>query len=167
MISDKASKLQLIEAFSSLTLPDIVEGKFPTIGALQTIHGKEVIDMAMAVIIADLNQSFSGDLTKDDIMECAVEIRSGITRNISLEGLYMVCSQLKRSSTFKLKIPNILKAVNDHFEQQSAAIQQRNLNLHLAQQYNAPRTSEQYAESDNAFQQFQAEYFKSQNSQKP
>lgn len=113
----------------------------------------------MSIIVADLNASFGGDLNKEDFLEIATEIRSGITRNITLEGLYFVCSQLKRSSTFKLKIPNILKAIDNHLEEQCKLVMSNNYNQHLQTKQREPR--DRYnPNSDDAFRQFQAEYFK-------
>ena len=160
MISAKASKLDLIEHFASLTLAGILQEKYPTIGRLEMLHGKEVITKVMSVIVADLSASFGGDLKLEEIQEVVTEIRSGLCRNVTLEGLYMTCSKIKRTSTFKLKVPTILKALDEHLEEQTKAAANANYNEHLKHKHREPR--ERYDPLANAgFQDFQAAYFKS------
>lgn len=159
MICAKASKFDLIEQYSNLTLSTIVSEKYPSICSLERMHGKESIQKVMSVIIADLSSSFQGDLNMEEIQEVVVEIRSSLTKNITLEGLFLTCSQLKRTTTFKLKIPTVLKAVNEHLEEQTQAVMSANYNKHLQHKQREPR--DRYDSSkDEKFSQFKAEYFK-------
>ena len=151
MISEKASKLELIERFGHLNLKEIVHQEYPTIGSLERIHGKDKAEKAMAVIVADLSSSFSGDLAKDEIMEIVTEVRSGLNRNITLEGLYLICSSLKRSSLFKLKVNHVLKAVEDHLNEQSKAHQTNNYNKHLELKQREPRKNDKNPFADEGY----------------
>lgn len=158
-ICDKASKIELIEQYANLSLPKIIEDKCPSIAALEKAYGKETTVKVMAVIIADLNTSCSGELNKDDIIEVVTEIRSSITRSITLEGLYLICSKLKRTSTYKLTIPAILKAVEAHLEDQTQLVMKKNYNQHLATKHREPRELSDPL-SDAKFQEIKAAYFK-------
>lgn len=161
MILEKASKFDLIERYASLTINDIIQQKCPSIGSLERIHGKEATSKVMSVIIADLSSTFQGDLNIEEIQEVVTEIRSGFSRNISLEGLYIISSQLKRSKTYKLRINNILKAIDDHIEEYSKAVTKANYNHHLQFKFNEPdRQSDEASSTSEKFSQFQAEYFK-------
>ncbi|MCZ2393400.1 MAG: hypothetical protein LC105_06070 [Chitinophagales bacterium] len=162
MISERASKLQLIEQYASLTLSKIIDNAYPSVAVLARMHGKDKVDNAMAVIISDLNTSYGGDMDKEAILETVVEIRSGITCNLSLEDLYLICSQLKKSNTFKLKVPAILKAVHQHLDEKTDRIVEINYNKHLAYKHNDDRTSNRPAD-DPSFKAFQAEYFREQS----
>jgi len=151
MISEKASKLELIERFGHLNLKEIVHQEYPTIGSLERMHGKEAAEKSMAVIVADLSSSFSGDLDKDDIMEIVTEVRVGLNRNITLEGLYLICSNLKRSSLFKLKVNHVLKAVEEHLNEQSNAHLSKNYNKHLEIKQNEPRKNDKNPFADEGY----------------
>lgn len=157
MISEKASKLELIQRFGHLTLKEIVNQEYPSIGLLERAHGDEKISKAIAVIVADLSSSFSGDLNKDEIIEIATEIRCGLTRNITLEGLYLLCSELKRSSIMKLKVNHVLKAVEAHLNEQSNQHEMRNYNAHLANKYHDPRETNAF--DDPEFKKFKVDRF--------
>lgn len=159
MILEKASKFDLIERYASLTINDIIQQKCPSIGSLERNHGKEAISKVMSVIIADLSSSFQGDLNIEEVQEVVVEIRSGFSRNISLEGLYLISSQLKRTKTYKLKVNTILKAVDDHLEEHSKAVTKANYNRHLEFKFNEPRQCEDNS-TDEKFLQFRDEYKK-------
>lgn len=155
MISAKASKLDLIGAFGTLTLKSIINEQYPSISYLEKAHGKEIVQQTMAIIVADLNQSFGGDLTKEDILEVVEETRSGITRNLSLEDLYLICRQMKVSGTYKLRVPGLLKAINDHLNEKSNAIANENYNKHLATKFKGERSTSQ---KDNDFEKFRIDY---------
>lgn len=162
MILEGASKYDLIEQYSGLTLPVIVKEKYSSIATLTRTEGKEPVQKAMAVLVSDLNTSFGGDMSKEEIIEVVVEVQSGICNNLSLEDLYLICSQLKRNHTFKLKVPVILKAVEQHLEERTQLIMQINYNAHLNTKYNDDRKSTQHEANDNAFKAFQSQYFNEQ-----
>jgi len=157
MISAQSSKIELIERFGAMTLKQVVNDKPPAIGALERQHGKEETQNVMAVIISDLNNSFGGDISKDDILEVVAEVRMGLTRSISLEDLYLICQKIKTSSTYKLKVPTILKAVNDHLAEKSNMVMNMNYNYHLANKYEGDRSSKPYQE-DADFRKAKIEY---------
>jgi len=161
MISEKASKLELIERFGHLNLKEIVHQEYPTIGSLERMHGKDSTENAMAVIVADLSSSFSGDLDKNDIMEIVTEVRSGLNRNITLEGLYLVCQELKRSGIFKLRLNHVLKAFESHLNEQMKAYELKNYNQHLATKASAERTKTNPFQ-DPAYKKIKAERMASQ-----
>lgn len=135
MLSAKASKLDLIGAFGTLTTKSIIAEAYPSIATLEQSHGREKVRNAIGVIIADLNQSFSGDLSTGEIMEIVEETRVGITCNLSLEDIYFVCRKVKTSGAFKLKVPTLLKAINDHLNEKSNEIANMNYNKHLSTKF--------------------------------
>ena len=161
MISDKSSKIELIEHFGAMTLKQVVKEQPPAIGALERQHGKEAISNAIAVIVSDLNQSFGGDIGKDDILEVVAEVRTGITRSISLEDIYLICQKIKTSSTYKLKVPTILKAVNDHLAEKSNMVMNENYNKHLAGKFEGERSSTDYRD-DDGYKKAKIEYLTKQ-----
>lgn len=161
MISEKTSKIELIERYGTLTVKQIINEKPPSIAALERNNGKQAVKNAMAVIVADLNQSFGGDISKDDIMEVVTEIRTGLTCNISLEDLYLVCQKIKTSSTYKLKVPTILKAVTDHFNEKTNQIANDNYNKHLSMKFEGERSSSQHQE-DADFRKIKIDYLTKQ-----
>ncbi|MCO5230162.1 MAG: hypothetical protein M9958_03300 [Chitinophagales bacterium] len=163
MILEGASKYDLIEQYSKLTLSDIVQANYASIGALTRSQGKEQVRKVMAVLVSDLNTSFGGDMSKDEIIEAVYEIQNGISSNLSLEDLFLICSQLKRSHTYKLKVPIILKAVEQHLEERTQLIMQNNYNAHLSTKHNEDRKSMQNVVNDNAFNAFQSQYFNEQH----
>jgi hypothetical protein len=120
-----------------------VNSNYPTVGGLERMHGKYALKNSIAVILADLSSSFGGDLKKDEIMEIVAEVRSGLNRNITLEGLYVVCSEIKSSSIYgKLTVNKVLTAVKSHIKEQSNAHENNNYQQHLQSKTNAPRKKE-------------------------
>lgn len=155
MISAKASKLDLIGAFGTLTLKSIINEQYPSISYLEKVHGKEIVQQTIAIIVADLNQSFNGDLTKEDILEIVEETLTGITRNLSLEDIYLVCRLVKVSGVYKLRVPSLLKAINDHLNEKSNTIANENYNKHLATKFKGERTA---SKKDEEFEKFRIDY---------
>jgi len=133
MISEKTSKIELIERFGSLTVKKIVNESYPTIGALEREYGKESLTSAIGVIISDISLSFNSELNANDILEVAAEIRSSILRNVTLEGVYLACSDLKRESIVgRLNVSKLLKAMHKHLNDITIEAQSKNYNDHLA-----------------------------------
>jgi hypothetical protein len=148
MITAKTSKLELIRSFSSLTLTNIVKESYPSIGELARRHGNEKIEKCVCVLVADLNEAFSGELTTSNIEEIAVEATSGLLKNHSLESIYWTFKNLKTADIYgKLTVNKVLKAIMESFDQISNAVATENYNRHLATKFNQPReTAEGYRE---------------------
>lgn len=138
MISEGDSKrLDIVRVFGSYSLQKIINDKPPTIGELKKQHGSEKIETALAIVVHDLGLSFDGEITKEHALEIAAEISSTILRNITLEGVFVTCQEIKRSDVFgKLNINKVLKAMHRHLEEQCEAISSKNYNNHLAQKFN-------------------------------
>src|SRR5690554_6922116 len=109
MITAKSSKIALIRQFNDLSVPNLATTRPPAIGALVREHGQEVIENCVAILVADLNTSFSGELSRVQIEELAVELTSGFNRHHSLESVYLACRRLKASESYKLTVAKILK----------------------------------------------------------
>lgn len=161
MISAKASKIDLIEQYGAMTLKKIVHENYPSIGDLQRTHGKEPVQTAIAVIVADLNQSFGGDLSKDEIIEVVAELRAGITVNLSLEDIYLACRTIKLNESYKLKVSTLLKAFTQHFNEKSNLVANNNYNAHLATKFKSEPLS---TRKDKDFESFKAIYLAKNNS---
>lgn len=144
MITAKTSKTDLIRQFNGLTLPIIVKERFPSIGELARHYGQEQLEKCICVLTADLNESFEGELSKENIEELAVEISSGLTRNHSLESIYWTFRKIKASDVFgKLTVNKVLKAIDKSLEELSNAISNENYNQHLSLKYTEPRLNQQ------------------------
>lgn len=140
LITAKASKLELIRHYNGLTLSKIVENKYTSIAALSQQYGVDKIEQCLCVLVADLNTTFEGELSKENIEELAIEISTGITRNHSLESIYWALNQLKSQDIYgKLTVNKILKQVSQAFDELSNAIAKENYNKHLAIKFNEPR----------------------------
>lgn len=138
MISEGDSKrLDIVRTFGSYSLQRIINDRPPTIGELQKIHGSEKVETALAIVVHDLGLTFDGEISKDQALEIATEISSTILRNVTLEGVFVTCQEIKRSDVFgKLNINKILKAMHKHLEEQCEAISTKNYNEHLARKFN-------------------------------
>lgn len=143
MITAKSSKTALIRQFSSLSIPTLVTTKPPAIGALVREHGQEVVENCVAILVADLNTSFSGELSREQIEELAVELTSGFNRNHSLESIYLACRRLKISESYKLTVAKVLKEADAILNEISETITNQNYNAHLATKFYEPRDTEQ------------------------
>lgn len=158
MISEKVSKLELIKAFGTNTMASIVAQNPPSLGILKRQNGEEKVSNAVAVIVADLSQAFNGDLTKDDIIEVVTEIMSGLTINLSLEDVYLICRNIKISHDYKLKQSVVLKRANDYLNERSNYVANINYNKHLSTKFKDDRTSDRTAKNDHDFERFKMEY---------
>lgn len=140
MITAKSSKIELMRAFNQLTVSKIVSDDFPRVGELSRAYGNEVVEQCIAVLVADLSESFNGDLTKDNIDEIAVEINTGILRNHSLESIYLALKRTKTQDIYgKLTVNKVLKELHKTFDEISDAVMLKNYNNHLALKHHEPR----------------------------
>lgn len=144
MISDKDSKrLDIIRVFGSYGLKRIVEDRPPCIGELARVHGQEKAELAVAIVIHDLGLSFDGDISKEQASEIAAEVSSGLMRNITLEGVFATCQEIKRSDVYGKLTPNkILKALNKHLEEYCESIANANYNRHLSMRFEGERSAD-------------------------
>lgn len=140
MIIAKTSKLELIRRFNGLTLSKIAKERYTSIGILAKQYGNDKIEQCLCVLISDLNTSFEGDLSKENIEEIAVEISTGITRNHSLESIYWTLNKIKSSDIYgKLTVNKVLKQITQSFDEISNAVAESNYNKHLSTKFNEPR----------------------------
>ncbi len=144
LISEQSSKLEIIRAFSHLTLRKILETSTPTsIGELRKIHGIEKTEAAIGVLVSDLNSSFEGTLTEDNILELIAECTSGFLLNLPLEAIYVAFRELKTSDIkYKLTFNQVLRKINKTWNEYSDVAQEINLNKHLQTKYYDPRMEE-------------------------
>lgn len=149
MALEKASKVEMIKAFGNLTLDTIVKNKYPAIGALERYYGVEKTEKVVSIILHDMSSSFKGILNADDVDELTAEITSGIYRNLSLEDIYLVCRNLKRSKLHgKLDQNKLLNAMDDHLNERIEKIRLTSLNDHLAnKEPKAPRSGDSEKEA--------------------
>ena len=132
-IIEKSSKIELIKSFSSLSLDKIVKETKPSIGMLAKQYGEEVIQNAVGVVISDLNESFNGDLSKNNIQELIAELTTGFNRNITLEGIFITCRELKyKNDTMKITLNKLLKAFANHQEEVMQLAMKHNYSKHLS-----------------------------------
>ena len=145
MILEKTSKIDMIRAFGSLSLPVIIKSDFPSVKKLEMEHGLEKVEKVLAVMFHDLSSSFNGDLDRDAVEELCAEITSTSTRNLSMEDVYLVCRNITKAKNYKkLDLNIVMLALEDHLNTRSNLIYEANLNDHLSKKnsYNpliAPR----------------------------
>lgn len=135
MITAKSSKLELIRQYNNISVSSIIQQKPPSIAALKKQHGHEIVENCVAVIVADLNTSFSGELSTEQVEEIVAELTSGFNVNHSLESIYLACKKIKYSTDYKLTIPKILKMASQTFDEISDAVANNNYNQHLATKF--------------------------------
>lgn len=164
LITAKASKTDLIRQFNGLTLPIIVKERFPSIGELARHYGQEQLEKCICVLTADLNESFEGELSKENIEEIAVEISSGLTKNHSLESIYWTFRKIKASDVFgKLTVNKVLKAIDKSFDELSNAVMAENYNNHLATKFDGERSSNK---EEEGFHRYKIDYLIKQMNKK-
>lgn len=138
-LENKATKMDIIRTYNGLTLSKVVDNNLPTIGLLQKEYGLEKVELFTGMLIKDLSSSFENDLKTHQIDELTVEINNSVLRNMSLEGIFVACQDLKKSNVIgKLSVSKVLKHLNTFFEEQSKLIMQKNYNNHLAQKFYDP-----------------------------
>ncbi|MEO9257392.1 MAG: hypothetical protein ABI207_03360 [Crocinitomicaceae bacterium] len=166
MISEKTSKIELIERFGSLTVKKIVHESYPTIGALQREYGKESLTSAIGVIISDVSLSFNSELSQNDILEVAAEIRSSVLRNVTLEGVYLACSELKREAIVgRLNVSKLLKAIHKHLNDITIEAQSKSYNDHLATKHQGESFSIISQEAERLAQREASKWYSQQKAQ--
>jgi hypothetical protein len=142
-IIEKSSKIELIKQFSNLSIEKIVKEKTPSIGMLAKQYGEEVMQNVIGVVISDLNESFNGDLSRSNIEELIAEITTGFNRNITLEGIFITCKNLKyKNDTMKITLSKVLKAVINHHEEVMQLAMKLNYSDHLSKKESRDRPTQ-------------------------
>jgi hypothetical protein len=136
---ENLSSKQLLERFSSVTLPAIVANNYERIGAIKRANNDEC-ERAIGVILADLSVFFGGDLNRDQVKMLIDELTTGMNVNMTMEGIFMVCQQIKTIDIYGKKLnPNkVLSEIKKHLDAQSEMIFQKNQNLHRQQKFTDP-----------------------------
>lgn len=133
----KKTKLELIRTYSNLSIEKISESGCRNLHGLKREYGLEKVEVFVEVILNDLNSSFDGDLEKNQISEIIVEITSGFNANISLEGIYLACRELKYNNTHgKITVNKVLKQLTKHLNDYVAYNETKNYNRYLSQKEN-------------------------------
>ena len=136
MILGKASKTEMIRSFSNLSVNKILDNNYPSLSKLKREHGIEKTEKAIAVVVADLGQSFEGALNPEAIEEICVEISSSFLSNMSLEDVYLCCRDIKLSNTYgKLTINKVMNHLNKHMDERCNTAERKNYNNHLASKF--------------------------------
>lgn len=136
---ENLSSKQLLEHFSSVTLPGIVANNYERIGAIKRANNDEC-ERAIGVILADLSVFFGGDLTRDQVKMLIDELTTGMNLNMTMEGIFMVCQQIKTIDIYGKKLsPNkVLAEIKKHLDAQSEMIMKNNQNAHLQEKFRTP-----------------------------
>lgn len=141
-IIEQSSKTELIKSFSTLSLEKIVKEKMPSIGLLAKVHGEEVIENAVGVLISDLNESFDKNLSRNEIEEIIAEVTSGFSRNLTLEGIYLTCREIKyKNDTIKITVNKVLKALANHQNSLMECAMRINYSNHLSHKHQGNRSN--------------------------
>ena len=147
MILGKASKMDLIRSFNTLTLKKTVSGIYPTISHLKRQKGAEQTEKVLQIMIADLSASFGGALEEDDIEEIAISITTGILKNMTLEDVFIVSRDIKKSPSFgKMNLNKVMVALEDHLNKRIQLIADINHNEHLSTKFSADRNADKEKE---------------------
>lgn len=131
MLTNQATKSDLITRFGHLTVHKIAEESFPSIGQLERQYGEKSIVEAIATILEDLNRAFGNDLDKSMMLDVITNLVNGENRNITLEGFYITCQEIKCTTAYKLTVNKVLSAVKKHLNDHLSAVQLKNFNNHL------------------------------------
>jgi len=136
-VLEKASKRDLIRQFGTLSVQSIIKDEYPTIGQLKRTYPVKQLEKVCSVILADLSESFNGELEDDDIEEISAELNSTmIFLNLTIEDVFLACRDIKSSDTFgKLSVNKVLSAFKKHFDKRSNLIQNKNENEHLSHKF--------------------------------
>lgn len=136
-ILQKKNKVELIRSYSSLSISKISELGCTSLNGLKREYGLEKVEIFIDVILTDLNSSFDNDLDKNQIAEIIAELTTGFNANISLEGIYLTCRELKYNNTHgKLTLNKVLKALTKHLKDYVDHNESKNYNRHLSQKEN-------------------------------
>lgn len=169
MILEKASNIQLIRAFGSLTVQKVVQTNPPALAKLKTIHGIEKTEAVIAVILSDLSASFDGTLDKESVEEIAVELTSSKLQNLSMEEVFIACRNLKNADNnfSKLTVNKVLATMNKQLKERVTAFGLHNQNKHLSTKLSDPNRDNGMTETKEKFKQAQLLYLQSNPPQKP
>jgi len=136
MTLDKASKTDLIRRFNKLTTRSIIENQYPSIAKLSRAYGNEKVEKVTEIMLQDLNASFKGELSPDNVKEITVEINSGMNRNLSLEDIYHALRKIKTTQhSRKLSVATVMSYITKQLEERQTEGAKISLNQHLANKH--------------------------------
>ena len=140
----KTPKHLLLKKYSNLSLLNNVKNKYPSIKRLIKEINEEEVIRAISILIADVNIVFSGDLSKEQIIDIAYEISTGFLNNLSLEDLFVVVKRVKHKDFYKLKPNFILNECQRYIEEKMATHAQFSVSQHQQTKtmFDSPRLSE-------------------------
>lgn len=131
-----AGKVDLIRSFSNLSIHQIVEQRYPSISKLSQQYGIEKTEKVVQVLVLDLASAFDSELGDDQVAEISAELTSGLNRSMSMEDIYLICREIKTSSSFgKLTVNKVLTAARKHLEAKTKAAADYSLNKHLSNKH--------------------------------
>lgn len=127
----------IAKTFANLSIRQIIENKYPSIGMLTRDHGEKKVQMALMVLFSDMSTAFDGELTDTQLNEISIEIMyNNLYRNIRLEGIYLICRKMKSSKTFgKLNVNKVLMAVDEYMEEHMEAAALHSFNQHQGKKH--------------------------------
>lgn len=131
MLLEKASKLELMRSFNTISLLQIIEGNYPCIAVLEHKYGLEKTEKALKILTLDLTAAFADDC-KLMVDELVVELSTSY-RNLSLEDVYFVFKELKAKPIYgKLNNNKVLKEFKEYWDKRLDAADEYNYNKHLS-----------------------------------
>jgi len=157
MISAGASKTDLVRTYGGMSLEQVLEARYPSLGRLTLMYGQEKTEKALAVLLLEASAAFEGSFDKETSLELAAEIKAHYYY-LSLEDCYVCLQEMKTRKVYGKLTPNkVLVAVNDYADRRLIKAAEQSLNQHLAMKPSrgAPRQSEQ---GDKAFKDFEKQY---------
>lgn len=150
MLCENKTPAEILRTHGNVSLHKIVETNVPTIGALARTNEEEV-RRSICYLLADLSVFFGGDLSKDQVSMIADEIMNTLLCNIRFEGLLIVCQEIKKMNiTYKLKPNMVIRALNEHFEEQVKVTVSMNLSRHISVQ----QSEREHVKMSHAEQEF-------------
>jgi hypothetical protein len=157
--SERASKLEIIRHFASLTPEKIVAASFPSLGEYKRrekarieaedshlssseidTRANEKVEQLLKMLVLDLSASFNNCIKEHEAEEIAVEIMSSqLTRCMSPEDVYYALRQLKINNTHgTISINKILKAIVEHNALRMDIVTKNNTNTYLDHKHTMP-----------------------------
>ncbi len=131
MVIAGASNVDMIRQFGKISIHQIVSSKFPKIGELRRVQGLKKTESAIGILLSQLSRSFDNALSRDDIMELCAEITSSHLLSLTLEDIFFVCRNIKRTNQFgKLNLNKVLSALDKHLNERCMVAGELSRKLH-------------------------------------
>lgn len=157
MLLEKASKFELMRSFNTISLPQIIEGNYPCIAALESKYGLEKIEKALRILTLDLEATFADD-NKLQVEELVVELTTSY-RSLSLEDVYLVFKELKTKPIYgKLNNNKVLKEFKEYWDNRLVAYADYNYQKHLITKQDYGERTNKTTEIDKHREAFKKHY---------